>query len=183
MRPSRRPPHWVAFPRPLQARIAQLLTGRAVLQPFLHLINPDEYDPPCPFGDGIGTLGHYIEQCQATSTWRVYVRKDLGDDEPLPSWQELLSLHPHYLFALIDHSALGSQSFAKKTGPRRIRPLRSFWKPPRKPIQAHRWTFIPMPHPQPGSPWLGVVPSLRGLLRRSRLSLTRTLLGTAICHL
>lgn len=136
MRPSRRPPHWLAFPRPLQARIAQLLTGRAVLQPFLHLINSDEYESQCPFGDGPGTLGHFIEQCQATSTWRKHVRKDLGDEEPLPSWQELLALHPHYLFALIDHSALGAQSFAKKIGPRRIRPLLSFWKPPRRPLQG-----------------------------------------------
>ena len=41
--PRRDPPYWLSFPRKLQARVAQLLTGRAVTQDFLHIIDKEKY--------------------------------------------------------------------------------------------------------------------------------------------
>lgn len=39
--PTRHTPHWMSLPRRLQGWFSQLLTGRAVLQTFLGMVDPD----------------------------------------------------------------------------------------------------------------------------------------------
>ena len=109
----RTPPYWLSWPRTLQGRITQLWTGRAHLQSFLHLLNSEEYRPFCPLGDGPGTLEHYIHSCRATLTWREQVARNF-DNAHIPDWTTLLYYQPHFIFALIDHSALGAVYFTKK---------------------------------------------------------------------
>ena len=139
MDPERNPPYWMSLPRVLQARFAQLITGRAVTQDFMHLIRPTEHPAYCPLGDGIATLGHYVRRCKATWLWRQQLL-EYWDVDTLPPLEELVNETPAPLLYLIDNSSLGTNSFLRTWRENITRPHLKFWKPPRKPLsQCHCW--------------------------------------------
>ena len=84
--PSRSPMHWFARPRALQARYAQLLSGRSHTQQYLSIIDPTQYSSHCPLGDGEGTLEHYLTVCTASRQWRLKLLEKYLESEHEPDF-------------------------------------------------------------------------------------------------
>lgn len=47
-RTNQEPPYWLLLPRSLQVRACQLMSGRAVTQKFLSVIDKENFEPLCP---------------------------------------------------------------------------------------------------------------------------------------
>lgn len=52
--PNRDPPYWLSLPRNLQVHTCQLMSGHAITQKFLSVIDKENFEPLCPFNDGVG---------------------------------------------------------------------------------------------------------------------------------
>ena len=146
--PNRDPPYWLALPRTIQARLCQLLTGRAVTQTFLNVIDPNTFGSQCPLGDGRASLDHYVQKCKATQAWRAEIM--LEDDlEEFYLTPELCENHADKLLHLLDHSSLGTHSFKKERGQRIQDPEGRFWHTDHTPLTQARdaWDWAPYSNP------------------------------------
>lgn len=146
--PNRDPPYWLALPRAIQARLCQLLTGRATIQRFLHVVDKDTYGPLCPLEDGPGTLDHYLQHCRASSRWRSYFMDAEGVDE-FPSTPYLLDAYMPTMLLLLDHSALGTRTFQKERGVTLTNPMAKFWSTGHTPLTKalSAWDLTPLQDP------------------------------------
>lgn len=148
--PNRDPPHWLALPRALQARLCQLLTGRAPIQTFLHTVDPDTYGSQCPLGDGQGTLDHYLQTCSLTHAWRESVQHKL-ELEVFPTSDVLLHHYMEYVLHLLDHTALGTRAFQVEAGHHLRDPERKFWHPSHTPLTRPFSAWDMKPYMSPGT--------------------------------
>lgn len=162
--PNRDPPYWLALPRMIQARLCQLLTGRATIQCFLHVVDKDTYGPLCPLEDGPGTLDHYLQHCRASSRWCSYFMDAEGVDE-FPSTPYLLDAYMPTVLLLLDHSALGTCTFQKERGVTLTNPMAKFWSTGHTPLTKalSAWDLTPLQDPSklPPPPAWGRIPSSR----------------------
>lgn len=126
-RPNREPPYWLSLPCNLQARTCQLMSGCAVTQKFLSVIDKENFEPLCPLNDGPGHLTHYLYSCRVTEDWRDHLTADTNRDLPTP--QEFVTKDVAYLLQLVDHSAIGSHSFEHEKGRSLHHPEEKFWTP------------------------------------------------------
>lgn len=151
--PNRDPPYWLALPRVIQARLCQLLTGRATIQRFLHIVDKDTYRPFCPLEDGPGTLDHYLQHCRASSRWRSYFMDAEGVDE-FPSTPYLLDAYMPTVLLLLDHSALGTRTFQKERGVTLTNPTAKFWSTDHTPLTKalSAWDLTPLQDPSKPPP-------------------------------
>lgn len=135
-RPNRELPYWLSLPRNLQARTCQLLSGCAVTQKFLSVIDKKNFEPLCPLNNGPGHLTHYLYSCRVTEEWRDHLTAVTNCNLPTP--QEFVTKSVAYLLQLVDHSALGSHLFQCEKGKSLHHPLaeEKFWTPLGTPLSG-----------------------------------------------
>lgn len=112
--PGTRPPHFLAFPHPLSARIAQVSTGRAALPSFLSHIGAADPTYVCQLYRQ-GGWDHLLRDCPLTTHWRRLASCSLPDGvEYTPA--TVTHFLPHAWYTLLDHTLLATRSTVTSLG-------------------------------------------------------------------
>lgn len=127
------------------------MSGRAVTQKFLSVIDKENFEPLCPLNDGPGHLTHYLYSCRVTKEWRDHLMAESNRNLPTP--QEFVTKDVAFLLQLVDHSALGSHSFQREKGRTLHHPEEKFWTPLGTPLSGkdNMWElkrYRAPPHPK-----------------------------------